>query len=118
MRDVPLVELVVAGHEHGGGAPIGATGASGLLPHRRERAGKAVEHDGVEAADVDAELERVRRGDTEQPATREVELELAALRGEVAGAVRRDTRAEPVLGVLEQAALRAARPARRRGDCA
>ena len=62
----------------------------GLLPHRRERAGEAVEHDGVEPADVDAELERVRGGDAEQLAAREVAFELAPLLGQVAGAVRGD----------------------------
>ena len=51
-----------------------------LLPHRRERAGEAVEHDRVEAADVDAELERVRGRDAEQRAARELALELAPLR--------------------------------------
>ena len=101
VRDVPLVELVVAGDEHGGGPPVGAPRAPGLLPHRRERAGEAVEHDRVEPADVDAELERVRGRDAEQPAARELELELAPLRREVAGAVRGDARAEPGLDLLE-----------------
>ena len=120
MRDVPLVELVVAGHEHGRGAAIGATGTAGLLPHRRERAGKAVEHHGVEPAHVDSELEGIRRGHTEEPATREVELEIASLRREIAGAVRRHPRAEAGLGVFEQPArvlrdqLRAAATARER----
>ena len=68
VRDVPLVELVVAGDEHRRGPPVGATGAPGLLPHRRERAGEPVEHDRVEAADVDAELERVRGRDAEHAA--------------------------------------------------
>ena len=93
-------------------------GAPRLLPHRRERAGEAVEHDRVEAADVDAELERVRGRDAEQPAARELELELAALRREVAGAVRGDARAEPGLELLEPRRVRVARRARRRGGCA
>ena len=101
MRDVPLVELVVAGDEHRGRAPVGAARAPGLLPHRRQRAREAVEHDRVEAADVDAELERVRGRDAEQPPARELELELAALRREVAGPVRGDPRAEPGLDLLE-----------------
>ena len=43
VRGVPLVELVVAGDEHRGRTAAGAPGAAGLLPHRRERAGEAVE---------------------------------------------------------------------------
>ena len=58
MAGVPLVELVVTGDEHRGGAATGAPGAPDLLAHRRERAGEAVEHDGVERTDVDAELQR------------------------------------------------------------
>ena len=46
--------------------PTGAAGPAGLLPHRRERSGEAVEHHRVEPADVDAELERGRRGDAEE----------------------------------------------------
>ena len=83
------------------GAAVGAPGAAGLLPHRCERAGEAVEHDRVEAADVDAELERVRGRDAEQPAARELELERAALRREVAGPVRGDARTETGLELLE-----------------
>ena len=60
-------------------------GPPGLLPHRRERAGKAVEDHRVEAADVDAELERVRGRDAEEPPARQVALELAPLLGQVAG---------------------------------
>ena len=101
VRDVPLVELVVAGHEHGGGASVGASGPAGLLPHRRERSGEAVEHHRVEAADVDAELERVGCGDAEHPAAREVELERPALRREVTGAIRGNARAKTGLELFE-----------------
>ena len=51
--------------------------APGLLPHRRERAREPVEDDRVEAADVDAELERIGRRDAEELAARQLELELA-----------------------------------------
>ncbi len=90
VRGVPLVELVVARDEDRGGTPTGATGTSGLLPHRRERAGKSVEHDRVETADVDAELERVGRRDAEQASAREIDLERAPLLGEIAGPIRGD----------------------------
>ena len=95
MRGVPLVELVVARDEHRDRAPAGAPGAAGLLPHRRERAREAVEDHRVETADVDAELERVRRRDAEQPPARDVELERAPLlgRGTRRGTRRRGRRA-------------------------
>ena len=100
-------------------APAGAPGAPGLLPHRRERAGEAVEHHRVEPADVDAELERVRRRDAEQLAAREVELELAPLlgRGSRRG-TRRRGRASSGSTCCEPTRARAARRARRRGGCA
>src|SRR5258706_3158664 len=98
---MPVAELLVTGQEHGGGASIRSTRAPRLLPHRRQGSGEAVEHHRVEAADIDAELERVRGGDTEESATREVELELASLRCEITGAIRRDARAETALGLLE-----------------
>jgi len=59
----PLVELVVAGHENSHRAAIGPPGPARLLPHRGDGAGEAVEHAGVEPADVDAELEGVRGDD-------------------------------------------------------
>ena len=91
MRDVPLVELVVVGHEHRRRSAIGAARAPGLLPHRRERSGETVEHDCVEPAYVDAELERVRGRDAEQPAAGELELERAPFGCQVAGPVCRDS---------------------------
>ena len=85
---VPLVELVVAGDEHRGGAPAGAAGAPHLLAHRRERAGEAVEHHRVERADVDPELERAGGDHAPERAAGELFLQLASLGGQVAGAVR------------------------------
>ena len=90
MRRVPLVELVVARDEDRRRTAAGAPGPPRLLPHRGERAGEPVEHDRVEAADVDAELQRVRRGDAEQPPARQLELQRAALLGEVARAISTD----------------------------
>ena len=90
VRGVPLVELVVAGDEHRRCASRPASGPPDLLPQRCERPREAVEHDRVERADVDAELERVRGRDAEQGAVGERAFELATLAGEVAGPVRRD----------------------------
>ena len=119
MRHVPLVELVVARHEHRGGAPGAAPGPADLLAHRRERSREAVAHDGVERADVDPELERVRRDHAAELAGRELRLELASLVGEVAGAVRRDLRCLRARHHLVRACRGPARrPAPRCGGCA
>jgi hypothetical protein len=88
MVRVPPVELVVAGHQERGRAASGAPGPPGLLPHRRQRPRESVEHDDVEAADVDAQLQRVRRRDAEELPRRELMLDGAPLLGQVAGATR------------------------------
>ena len=87
VRGIPLVELIVAGDEDCSRPPARAPGAPGLLPHRRQRPGETVEDDRVQAADVDAEFQCVRRRDPEQPSARQVLFELAPLLGQVAGAV-------------------------------
>ena len=83
----PLVELVVAGHQHGGGRAARPTGPPDLLPERGDRAGEAVEHHGVEPADVDAQLERGGGHDRRQLPGEELVLDRPALLGEVAAAV-------------------------------
>ena len=64
--------------------------------------GKPTEIGAVEVADVDAELERVGRGDAEQVALDEPPLDLASLLRRVAGAIgrepRRGFRIEPIAG--------------------
>ena len=81
MGHQPLVELVVAGDEHGDRRLRFAPGPPGLLPHRRDRAGEAVEHAGVEPADVDAELERGGGDDAPQLAVEQLVFDLASLVG-------------------------------------
>ena len=75
-----LVERVLARDEHGEPVPA-AAGAAPLLAQARDRAREADRDHRVEQADVDAELERVRRGHAEQLALDEPPLDLAALRG-------------------------------------
>ena len=83
----PLVELVIACDEHGQRLVLAASGPSDLLPHGCHGAREAVEHAGVEAADVDAELERRGRDDPPERAVEQLVFDLASLLGEVAGAV-------------------------------
>ncbi len=84
------VQRVVARDQDGERLLPGPAGAPGLLPHRGDGAGPAGEHDGVEAADVQAELEGVGGGDAEQLAALQPLLERAALLRQVARAVGRD----------------------------
>ena len=84
-----LVERVVARDEDREPA-LASAGASPLLPQRRDRAREPDRDRAVEEADVDPELERVRRGHAEELALDETPLDLAALLGGVAGAVRRE----------------------------
>ena len=65
-------------------------GAAELLPGRRDRARIAGQDRHVERADVDAELERVRRDDAEDLAVAQAVLDRAALRRQVAAAVAAD----------------------------
>ena len=98
------VQRVVARHQHGEGVAGTPSGAAHLLPQRGAGAREAGEQDGVEAADVDAELERVGRGQAEQPPRAERLLELATLLGQVAAAVGRHLVDQRRVDLGEQAA--------------
>ena len=84
-----LVERVLARDENGD-AVTPATRAAPLLAQRGDRAGERDRDRAVERADVDPELERIGRGDAEQLAGHQPPLDLAPLRGRVAGAVGRE----------------------------
>ena len=96
-----LVERVLARDEDRQ-AVAAPPGAAPLLAEARHRAGEAGRDHAVEQPDVDAELERVGRGDSEQLAGGQPLLDLAPLCRRVAGAVRGEPvavlRAEPVGG--------------------
>ena len=66
--------------------------ASPLLPQRGDGAREADGEHAVEQADVDPELEGVRRRDAEQLAFEQAALDLATLSRRVARAVRRERR--------------------------
>ena len=85
--EVPAVELVVAGDEDGRRRLERPPGPARLLPERGQRAGEALEDDGVETGDVDAELEGVGGGHAEQLPPGQRRLQLPALLGEVAAPV-------------------------------
>src|SRR5579864_3674641 len=84
-----LVERVLRRDEHRE-AVAAAPGTAPLLAQARDRSGEADRDRAVEQADVDAELERIGRRDAEQLALDEAPLDVAALLGRVAGAVRRE----------------------------
>ncbi len=88
------VQGVVAGDEDGEGALARAAGAAGLLPEGGPGAGVAGEEDGVEAGDVDAQLEGRGGGEAQQLAGVQGALDGAALLGEVAAAVGGDAGGE------------------------
>ncbi len=87
VADQPLVELVVAGDEDGQALLGLPPGPPGLLPERGDGAGEAVEHAGVEPADVDAELQGVGGDDAAQVAAEQLLLDLPPLGGQVAAPV-------------------------------
>ncbi len=81
------VERVVGGDEDGERASAGPAGASRLLPERRQGSRPSGEQDGVEAAHVDPQLERVGRREPQQLLGSQRALELATLLGQEAAAV-------------------------------
>ncbi len=98
------VERVVAGDQHPQGVAGATSGPPQLLPERGAGAGEADHQDGVEAGDVDAELERVGGGQPDQLAAAQLVLELAPLLGEVAAAVGRDASGQGRVDLGEQLA--------------
>ena len=75
--------------------PRGVARTTHLLPGRGDRAGIAGQDGRVETADVDAELERVRRHHSEHFARTQPGLDLAPLGGEVAAAIAANSLARP-----------------------
>ena len=86
--------------------PVAAARAADLLPGARERARVAGEHRRIEPADVDAQLERVRRDDAADAPVAQAALDGAPLVRQIAAAVALDLRrlADALLQRLAQVA--------------
>ena len=110
-----LVERVLARHVHRQPG-VAAAGAAPHLAQAGDRAGERDADRRVELADVDAELERVGGHHRQQLALGQPALDLAPLRGRVAGAVGRDPLGQVgAARVLQPQASRSAGSAPRRG---
>ena len=82
-----LIDRARAGDEDRHACLAAATGATHLLPGRRDRARVTGQDRRIQAADVDAQLERIRRHHAEDLAAAQPGLDIAPLRGQVAAAV-------------------------------
>src|SRR5439155_1371950 len=99
-----LVERVVLRHEDGERLGLATPRPARLLPHRRSGAGVARKHGGVERADVDPELERVRGGHGEQLAVRELPLDRPAVPHDASlSALRRAPVSSSITGGFQRA---------------
>ena len=92
MPDQVGVQRVVAGDQDGRRRPAAAPGPARLLPQRRPGARPSGDQHGVQAGDVDPELERGGGGQPDQPPVGQGRLQPAPVLGQVAGAVRRHLR--------------------------
>ena len=87
VADDVLVQGILTGDQDSQGWIAAAAGSPDLLPERRARARPSDHQDGVEAADVDTELEGVRGSHPEQAAGAQVGFQGSPLLGQVATAV-------------------------------
>src|SRR5207244_9115528 len=90
MIDEVLVQWAARRHVDRRRRPSPATGPPNLLPGACDRAGIAAEHGGIEVADIDAQLERVRADHAAHRTIAESVLDLAPLQRQVATAVAAD----------------------------
>ena len=98
-----LVDGVVPGDQHRQRGGLPTTGPAGLLPRRGDGARVAGDDARIEAADVDAELERVRRHDALHVAVAEPPLDAPSLLGQVATAVSLGALSQPFVSLRFEA---------------
>ena len=84
----PLIELVISCNQHGEGLLRLAACTPGLLPHRGNRSGEAVENARVEATNVDAKFKRSGRDNAAERSIEEFFFNLPTFRREIAASVR------------------------------
>ena len=84
------VERVVARHEHQQGALPASSGPAALLPERRDGTGEAGDDHRVQTGDVDAQFERIGRGDAQQGAVGQIGFEFAPILGQIPCAIGGD----------------------------
>jgi hypothetical protein len=92
-----LVEGGRVADEHRHRGPAAATRATGLLPGGGDASRVADQHRGVEAPDVDPQLERVGGDDAEYFSLAQPALDLASLEGQVSASVAADDALGPRL---------------------
>src|SRR5690606_9778001 len=90
--DDVLIQRVAACHHERHGAPMPAACASRLLPSARHRARVAVQDAGLQLADIDAELQRVRADDPADLAAPQPALDLAPQLRQVSAAIAANRR--------------------------
>ena len=90
MVDQVGIHRLIAGDEYYERALPAAAGAPGLLPKARDGPREACRDHGIEPTDIDAQLEGGGGGDAEQGGVVKRALQLAAVLGQVTGAVGGD----------------------------
>ena len=83
------VQRVVAGHQHHQRVALAAARPAGLLPERLERPRETGDHHGIQAGDVDPQLQGIGGRHPRQFTIPQPRLKLTAVTGQVAGPVAR-----------------------------
>ena len=91
MIDNVLVERGRSGHQDRDRGSLPATGAPRALPCGGDRTRVSGQHHGVERTDIDAELQRIGRDDTEYLPIAHLPFNFAPLPGQIATAIAPDT---------------------------
>ena len=90
MIDDVLIQRRARRHHHRHRHSAAAAGASHALPGRSDRSGIAGKHRDIEAADIDAQFQRVRRNHAANAPVAQAALDLTPLIGQIAAAIADD----------------------------